>query len=164
MGVIALHRKLNKLIPEIPRLVEETLRPLLGEMKQLQLDQLYAGLKPDGTYLIKYTDDTFFKSRDAALRYAKFKEGKNPRVGNLLFGKKPTDVANYIITGELFYDTVYVRLTKEKLIIDAASRVYSNIVSKNGEVLGYTQEAVDYLETLIKPELYKKIIEFLKQA
>lgn len=164
MGVIALHRKLNKLLPELSRLVEETLRPLLGEMKQMQLDQLYAGLKPDGTHLIKYTDDTFFKSKESALRYAKFKESKNPRVSNLLFPKKPTDVANYIITGELFYDTIAVRLTKEKLIIDAASRIYSSINQKNGEVLGYTKEAVDYLETLIKPQLYKKIIDFLKSA
>ena len=177
VGVIpTLHTKIMGLQWFINRLealsngkIAEFIGEILDEDKafliELQKDQLYAGQNAKGGRLApSYLNDPFFKTPAAALKYARFKERLNQRRENSIFGKKDFEVPNLIVTGTLFYNTLFAQVTDKSLIISARTSILSKLESKYQDVLGLNKIAWQFYfkEYKVIERLRLKITTYLK--
>jgi len=150
----------SKLVDFIVEILDKD-KPILVE---LQKDQLYAGLNAEGQPLTpSYSSDPYFKSKDAALRYAAWKQKLNQRKENSIFPTRDIDNPNLIINGKLVYDTIFAQITDKSIIISARSSIISKIESKYNEPFGLSKTAWTFYieEYKFIERLQDKIIKFL---
>src|SRR5689334_8615887 len=80
-----------------------------GELEALQKRQLLKGLDNQGRPLSpKYTEDPYFKTVEAAIRYAKWKQTITPDPD------RPWDVPNLFITGARVHNNIEVEVSGDK--------------------------------------------------
>lgn len=115
----------------------------------LNRNQLLHGLDENGNLLPRYVDDPFFKTREAAERYADWKDRINPN------NETPSGIMNFYINGH-FHQSLYFEghsiKTDSKIPDDAKERLRINII-------GLTNESKNNLAQNIKPYL----VEYAKR-
>lgn len=116
----------------------------------LQKEQLLEGMGADGQYIRPfYSENPYFKSLGAAMRYAKWKQVISPNP------KRPEDVPNLFINGYL-HNSLFVDIQGQTVDIDStvpfADEVFS--VHKNAIGLDESNRKV-FAETVTLPEFAK---------
>lgn len=166
MGVQWFIKRLEDLANgELANMLGQILDEDTAVLVELQKDQLYAGQNEKGGRLApSYLNDPFFKTPAAALRYAQFKDKLNQRRENPIFGKKDFEVPNLIVTGTLFYDTIFADVQNDKLIISARSSIISKLETKYPDLLGLNMTALKFYkeEYNLIERLRTKVINYLK--
>ena len=95
------------------------------KLKDMNIEQLMQGKNSEGKPLSpKYSEDPYFKSREAALNYARWKKR--------LFPQTPFDTPNLIIVGR-FHSSVFVRRSGDQLQFGATVAFAGSVASKYGE-------------------------------
>lgn len=109
---------------------------------ELNKTQLLSGRDTDGKLFSPgYTSDPFFKTPEAAQKYAEWKAKWQSVHDSLieqkgLYPTKPANIPNLIITG-LFQDNMFVNVSNDTYTIDSTYRKSKDIESKyNGLVFG----------------------------
>ena len=106
-----------------------------------------AGINAEGKPLSpKYSEDPYFKSRESALRYARWKQK--------LFPDTPFDTPNLIITG-VFHAGITVSRAGEQLRFEGKASFSGSVAAKyGGTELGLSPDSKQkaYRE-IVKPEL-----------
>lgn len=124
-----------------------------NELVELQKEQLHKGIGRDGRYLSpKHSEDPYFKSRESALRYARWKKD--------LFPDSTYDVPNLFIVG-VYHGSISIDVSKSDVRYQASATFAPDIDSKYGNnVLGLTDESKSsaWRELLRQP-----IVKELKQ-
>ncbi len=106
-----------------------------AELAQMNREQLLAGKDNKGRYLLKYTDDPYFKSREAAIRYMNWKKRISPDKD------KPADVADFFITGYT-HSTIFANRQGNSIVFESNGRFAASILQKtNGAYLGLNDES-----------------------
>jgi len=114
---------------ELPKAIEQIVYKEKDTIVELVKDQLYSGVDGNENYLSpKYSDDTFFKSKDAARRYSAWKDTLNQRGQSKLFKKRPSDVPNLIVNGKLIYNRLSLNMDKRVFSVSINSGIYSKII------------------------------------
>ena len=134
---------------EVKASIEETKDKIL----ELNKGQLLRGLDKFGRYLSpKYSEDPFFKSKEAALRYANWKASIDQPTD------KPFDVPNLYINGR-FHNSIQVDVDTKNLIFSASSPDASSIEGKfSDNIYGMTSESKqEYVPFYFFPVLKNKI-------
>ena len=144
MGVLSLKRKLGRLLPVLPTLVEETLNQLAPEIVKLNQEQLAEGQRSDGSKMPLYKPIT---------KQRKQEEGRT------LTG----DRISLIDKGD-FWKSFFVKAENGKLLFDATDRKTEELIKTYGElVFGLSGIQKEALAELAKPILYEKILKYLRQ-
>lgn len=101
---------------------------------ELNRQQLHKGLNKDGLQLSpKYSEDSYFKSAEAAANYARWKKR--------LFPEMTYDVPNLIITG-VYHRSISVRVAMQSVVFDASASFAGSIAGKyQNKALGLTDES-----------------------
>jgi len=145
MGVIALHRKVSKLIPELPRLVEETLNELKDYIIELNQQQLADGYRSDGNLMPKY------KPISIQIKNAKGKPTFSGRIALYDTGS--------------FWDKMLISIENGKIKFYSTDTKAEMLENEYGSTIyGVGNIYMEALAEKANPILYKKIIDFLKQA
>ncbi len=113
----------------------------------LNRKQLHKGISTDGKQLSpKYSEDPWFKTREAAARYAAWKKS--------IFPEMEFDVPNLIITG-VFHKSISVKASNKTVTYNASASFANGIQSKyQGKALGLTIESKATVWTdIVKPDL-----------
>ena len=133
--------------------VSEIMRNDTDDLRELVKDQLYAGLDGDEKELRPtYFEDPYFKSRQTAERYSKWKDALSQR-GESIFAPRKSGTPNLIITGTAFYNRIRVDVTDS--IIIKSGGLSDKLISKYGEsILKLSKTAIGYY---IEEKLYKKL-------
>lgn len=120
---------------DLPEIVADIAEEHEAELAQMNREQLLAGKDNQGRYLIKYTDDPFFKSREAAIRYMNWKKHISPNKD------KPADVADFFISGYT-HGTIFANRQGKSIVFDSTGRFNASILQKtNGAYLGLNEES-----------------------
>lgn len=142
MGVLSFKRKLGRLLPVLPILVEETLNQLQEEIVKLNQEQLEIGQRSDGSKMPLYKPVT--------------KQRKLEK-GSILTG----DRISLIDKGD-FWNSFFVKAENGKLIFGATDWKTEDLIKTYGElVFGLAVEQRTELARLAKPILNKKILKYL---
>jgi hypothetical protein len=150
----------------IPDVVSDVVARTPDVILDLNRDQLLQGRDADGNLLSPtYTNDPYFKTREAAGRYAKMKynweEAHRQRMSYAeLYGEKPADVPNLIVTGP-FQDSMFVQTSMDSYTIDSMYKDADDISAKyKNRVYGLAPKSKEfYYFGFIRPailSLYKK--------
>jgi hypothetical protein len=108
-------------IYDVAARVAEERQDVLMDMNR---DQLLQGRNADGILLSpEYTNDPYFKTQAGAEKYAKMKQGleKEHRLRMTLpelYGEKPANVPNLIVTGP-FQNSFFIRISEKSYTIGA---------------------------------------------
>jgi len=96
--------------------------------------QLHKGIGRDGLQLSpKYSEDSYFKTAEAAANYAAWKKR--------LFPEMTFDVPNFIITG-LYHSSISIKIASESVIFESSASFAPNIAAKTkNNTLGLTTES-----------------------
>lgn len=118
------------------------------EIADLNRRQLYQGLDRDGKPLSpKYTEDPYFKSVEAAIRYAKWKQQITPDPA------RPWDVPNLFIVGR-FHGSIGVDVSGDKYQMNSSDPNASDIGAKFKTALGLNESSKkQYREQTLHPAL-----------
>jgi len=120
----------------LPSAIADTVQQTSGVLLELNRDQLLQGRNADGELISPtYTEDPYFKTREAAGRYAKYKylmemQHKARMSFVELYGEKPTDVPNLLITGTMFFNHFFIKVTKEAYTISSTGEAAPDIERK----------------------------------
>ena len=153
----------NALMPAIAETVQQT----SGDIMALNRDQLLQGRDADGNLISPtYMQDPYFKSQEAAAKYSKMKymmeEGHKQRMTfPEMYGEKPTDVPNLLVTGTLFFNHFFISVTREAYTIGSTGEAAPDIEQKyNNRLYGLTPKSKEfYYFMFIRPtirEVYGK--------
>ncbi len=160
--------KVENLQTELVRLTAEIISEDLEILEELQKDQLYAGRDASGDFVSpSYLEDTFFKSPEAAERYAQRKDRIQARDSGMaisLFGPKPYDVPDLIITGRLVYDSVRASISNNTLAINFSGMGARINEKKYRGVLDGLSDIVwqHYREFYFLPKFLDRIEDYFK--
>ena len=147
----------------MPTILTDALHENQEQAVNLVKDQLYSGL--DGNLKLltpSYSQDPFFKTREAALKYAKFKATQNPRTINPLFGAKPYDTPNLIVNGKFVYDRMRMVSLKDRVAFEIGGRLRNEIPKKYGKnTLKLSTKAVTYLKDNGVDDYVKRRIKYI---
>lgn len=125
---------------------------------ELLKDQLLHGKGSDGEDLKPgYLEDPYFKSRESAERYLKWKERISPNVG------RNPNAPNLYITG-VYHDSLSVKTNYDGVQISSSAPFSFNIEQKYGgkeSILG-GEFRKEYVFKTVRPEFVKQIKAFLK--
>ena len=126
---------------------------------ELQRDQMYAGLDARGQYITpRYSQDSWFKSKESAARYAAWKASLRQRRPAPYLPPRPEDVPNLIITGTLIYDRLQLRVNPWAVRVDLPG---FDVTGKYGPVLGFSPVVLDYYRRRYFWPQYNKIMRQL---
>jgi hypothetical protein len=150
----------------IPDVVSNVVARTSDVILDLNRDQLLQGRDADGKLLSPtYTEDSYFKSREAAGRYSKMKylqevAHRRMMVYAELYGEKPADVPNLIVTGP-FHGSFFISTSMDSYTIGATYRDADDISAKyKNRVYGLAPRSKEfYYFSFIRPailSLYKK--------
>lgn len=138
--------------------IAQTLRENKKVVLDLQKSQLLSGIDAEGQPLTPtYTSDPFFKSPEAAERYKKRKEAKEPIHDGLkrydIFGRKGSDTPNLIYTGK-FHKSLRVEVGEDSLRIHGTWSKAPNIENKYRTATGLNKTSFKYIwDNYAKPDL-----------
>jgi hypothetical protein len=167
MGTIReIKEKYERAYNAIPDVVADRVAQTSDVILDLNKDQLLQGRNADGELLSPtYTNDPYFETPDAADRYFRMKralEGHHrARMRYVeLYGEKPIDVPNLIVTGP-FQDSMFIRTTRTFYVINSMYQDANEINEKyKGRVFGLAPKTREfYYFGFIRRsilELYKK--------
>ena len=145
MTVAELGRRLKKV--DITKIAGQSLQRNSDKVRELNIQQLMQGLNSEGQQLSpKYSEDPYFKSRESALRYARWKKK--------LFPDTPFDVPNLIIIGT-FHNSVTAKRAGNQVQFRASATFASSIAAKYGnKELGLSPDSKQtaYRE-IVRPDL-----------
>ena len=145
MTVAELGRRLAKV--DITKIAGDPLQKNRDKVRELNIEQLMQGLNSLGESLSpKYSEDPYFKSRESALRYARWKKK--------LFPDTPFDTPNLIIIGT-FHNSITAKTSGNQVQFRASATFASSIAAKYGsKELGLSPESKQtaYRE-IVKPDL-----------
>jgi hypothetical protein len=140
----------------IPGTVSSVVARTADVILDLNKDQLLQGRDADGELLSPtYTGDPYFETPEAgkfyknARGYLRMKQlleaAHRGRIGIVeLYGEKPADVPNLIITGP-YHDSMFIRVTGDTFTIDATYEDADDINAKyKGRVYGVAPKSRDY--------------------
>lgn len=137
MGIVSNFKRLRDgwASVDLPEIVADIAGEHEAELAQMNREQLLAGKDNQGRYLLKYTDDPYFKSREAAIRYMNWKKNISPNKD------KPADVADFFITGYT-HGTIFASRQGTSIVFDSNGRFNASILQKtNGAYLGLNEES-----------------------
>ena len=129
---MTLQQLLNKIrtfkpVEEAIAILRETEEELISYMK----DQLYAGQDGKGQLLSPtYLTDPFFKAKQAAEAYAKWKAGMKQLLSAPYLSPKPYAVPNLIITGELVYDRLVLNISGDRFSISPVEQATRSMLEQ----------------------------------
>lgn len=134
---------------EVPAIVTEN----AGDLVKLQKEQLSEGRGIDGEFIRPlYSENPYFKTPEAAMRYAKYKQKITP---NPL---RPLDVPNLFINGRYVYDNIFVRLTKNVFSLEADG-IGQQILDEHPNAAGLDAEKrAIFAEKIVLPQ-FKKVFK-----
>jgi hypothetical protein len=119
MGTIKrVYEKFSAAYQAVPETISNTVEQTQDVLLNMNRDQMLQGRDADGNlFAPTYTNDPYFETPDQAARYSKMKyllevKHRSRMQGVGLYGEKPTDVPNLIVTGP-FQDGMFIRVTKE---------------------------------------------------
>lgn len=156
----------KKAYDSIPEVIANTVQETSDVLLKLNKDQLLQGRDADGNLLSPtYTSDPYFKTPEHARRYSRMKHlleviHRSRMSYVALYGEKPTDVPNLIVTGS-FQDGMFISVTKDSYTIDSTYKDANDINAKyNYRVYGLALKSREfYYFGFIRwkiLELYKK--------
>ena len=167
-------RAFNALPDTIANVVQQTSDVLID----LNRDQLLQGRDADGELLKPtYTEDPYFSTeaatrmwprltpRERADKYYKMKKDweathKARMTYVELYGQKPDNVPNLLITGNWFFNFFFVNVTKEAYTLGSTGYVADDIKQKYPRVFGIAPKSAEfYYFSFIRPaieRLYKQ--------
>jgi hypothetical protein len=136
MGTVKqVYEKFSAAYRAIPETISNTVDQTQDVLLDINRDQMLQGRDADGNLLAPtYTNDPYFKTPEAAGRYSKMKYilevVHRNRIRNAeLYGEKPTDVPNLIVTGP-FQNNMFIRVTKSSYEIGSTYGDANDINSK----------------------------------
>jgi hypothetical protein len=147
--------KLKNLISNLKKIkVESIAKPIIDSKKdivvQLNKDEMMKGKQNDNNDMRPYyTEDPYFKTKQAALRYAAWKKRITPNQ----FRK--TDSPNLFINGK-FHSSLYFQAASKHFTIKTNSALGAKVTSKFKDALGLNIDAIKRLSIIIKDEVVKK--------
>ena len=133
------------------RIVEENAEKLA----ELNKRQLMKGLNNKGELLSpKHSENPWFKTKEAALRYAGWKHRKFPET--------PFDVPNLIITG-VYHNSIFVSRAGDNVNIKASATFAGNIEQTfKGTALGLNDNTMEEVRSdIIRPPLAREVAKEL---
>jgi len=116
----------------------------------LNRDQLLQGRDASGQlFNPTYTQDPFFKTKEKAQRYLKKKKNlESEHRARLsfseLYGRKPDDVPNLLVTGAWFFNHFFINTTKNEYTINSNGLVASDIAQKYPHVYGIAPKSAEW--------------------
>jgi hypothetical protein len=124
-----------------------------AEIEKLQREQMYQGRGADGEYIGRYSEDPYFKTREAALRYAGWKQKISPHP------QRPYDVVNLYING-FYHNSIKASLSGGKLHVEASANFSGKIEAKYPHALGLDYGMrKEFITEVILPSLRKALKE-----
>jgi len=110
----------------------------------LNRGQLLAGEGADNNNLMRYIDDPFFKSKEQALAYQRWKEKISPN------GEKPKDVMDFYING-YFHKSIYTKINDDYFSLRSDVDFAKDIIKKEKDALGLNKTSLNELIKEILP-------------
>lgn len=160
--------RLDNLQPTLMQIAKEILSEDLDVLLELQKDQLYAGRDVYGQFISPtYLNDSFFDDSASAQRYAEWKSrllARDSERATSIFGAKPYDVPDLIVTGELVYKNISVTLEGNKLVFTFGGEGgVINTDKYRGALDGLNDVAwAYYREEFFLPKLKQRVENYLK--
>lgn len=151
-------------LDNVPAKVAEVAREYDDVLLNLNRDQMLQGRDAEGQVLApSYLDDPYFKSRQAAERYARMKyvlESRHKaRIWNpQLFPDKDSNTPNLIIRGD-FQDAMFIRTSPDGFTIGSSYVDAPDIENKYPGLFGLAPESRVYFWNEF---LRKELIKYLK--
>ena len=143
MGTVKqVYERYRKAYETLPDAISTTVQQTSTVLMDLNRDQLLQGRDAEGNLLSpNYMDDPYFKTREAAGNYSKMKYKKEVEHRNRiayieLFGEKPTDVPNLLVTGNWFFNHFFIKVTKDAYEIGSTGIAATDIERKYPKVYG----------------------------
>lgn len=139
---------------DISKEVQEVSMQHETDFENLNKRQLSAGKNRQGGYLPKYSDDPYFTTIEAAMKYERWKAHVSPNP------EKPTGVMDFFISGK-FHRNIVAEVNGMNLTMSNNTEFASSIDAKtNNTALGLNSESVAIAwELFIKPYLLRSISE-----
>lgn len=117
----------------------ESVDEVINEIRSYNLQQLLDGESNTGAYLTpKYQDDPFFKTREAAEAYSRWKDRISPP------STRPSGVPNYYING-YFHQSIKVERNGDYIVTSSEWTTGKNILQQHPEIAGLNP----YFKTLL---------------
>lgn len=152
MGTIAAFgRKLDKV--NLTEIAGDILQRNSEKLKDMNIQQLMQGLDSKGKQLSpKYSEDPYFKSRESAMRYARWKKK--------LFPDTPFDVPNLIIVG-VYHNSIAINRAGDEIQFSASASFAGSVAAKYGNnELGLSPDnKVKTYREIVKEPLVRKICQ-----
>lgn len=105
------------------------------QLADLNRKQLLSGKGNDGQYLLKYSDDPYFKTQEAAIRYMNWKRRISPDKN------KPAEYADFFISGYT-HETIFADRQGRSIAFNSDGRFSNSIFQKTrGKWLGLNDES-----------------------
>jgi hypothetical protein len=148
MDFQTLHRNFGSLISELNELVLDSAMELDKFIAELNREQLWNGeTSNEGTISPKYSQDPYFKSPEAAARYAAWKSKITPSP------KRDADTPNLYINGT-YHKSIYTKREGNGITTDSNIPLGQKIQSKFKNIKGLNKGSI----TKLKPDLLEILI------
>lgn len=117
-------------------------------LTELQKEQMLEGRGIDGEYIRPfYSENPYFKSRESADRYAKWKQKVTPNP------KRPLDVPNLIVTGTLLHDKLMAKVMGNVFEIEPTNAKGKEIFNEHPNAQGLDEEKrLDFAVNITLPQ------------
>ncbi len=163
-GLIRKFEAVAKVAGSVEEIAGKVANDNKGILLSLNRDQLLLGRNTEGNLLTPdYLSDPYFKTPDAAKRYAKMKHGlekeHSQRIANpTIYPNKPRNTPNLIVTGP-FQDGMFITISGSTYNISSTYSETPDIVAKyNDLVFGHSPESKQFFfNNYILPEITKRL-------
>jgi hypothetical protein len=150
MNFLTLHRNFTTLIGELNQLVLDSAMEEKLFIAELNREQLWNGeTSNEGTISPKYSQDPYFKSPEAAARYAAWKNKITPSP------KRDIDTPNLYINGT-YHRSIYTKRDKDGITTDSNIALGQKIQTKFKNIKGLNKGSIFKLKPKITPILIDK--------
>lgn len=147
--------KLKSLPLFVDKVADGTIEENKEEIPDLNRAQLLLGLGADGNLLPKYVDDPFFKSKESALRYQKWKKKISPNTS------KPEEVMDFYINGA-FHNTIELIPGADGFDLTSNSPIASSVQGKTNDLaIGLMPDNEDRLTEILINKIDTRVDLFL---
>ena len=143
MGIKLLHKKLQLLNPQLPRLILESLNEVEADVIRLNQAQLREGKRSDGKILGRYREST--------------KKAKRNNPNRKLTG----DLISLLDYGD-FWQGFFFKAENGKLVFGSEDDKTDLLIKQWGEtIFGLGKDSYAELTRIVSPVLVKKIKDFI---
>jgi hypothetical protein len=158
MTVHALYKKVISLEAEIEKICYDVIDQALNEIRSYNLQQMLDGETNTGQFISpSYQNDPFFKTREAAEAYSRWKDKISPP------STRPSGVPNYYING-YFHQSIKVSRQGEKIVTESAWSKGKNILAEKPELIGLNPYFKGLLvDHVLKPLFNQRLAEAIKR-